>query len=147
MDISTDTATRAPDADAVREASKVASTPELGDEGGVADVPRSTSSKAAKPSGEAARTKSDDEHWFETLPVVEEFPCSEGEGATTTAADAKTDDDKEPWSPPDVEVTSQTDDELFKDRKWEAADKHAVNTEPVAPPPTRTITFSVGKLA
>ncbi|KAH6919942.1 hypothetical protein HPB50_029071 [Hyalomma asiaticum] len=127
MDISSDTATRAPSADAVREASKVASTPALGDEGGVADVPRSTSPEAAKPS--------------------EVLPCSEGEGATPIAADGKTDDDKEPRPLGDVEVASQTDDELFKDKKWEAADKPALHTEPVVPPPTRSFTFSVGKLA
>ncbi|KAH6919857.1 hypothetical protein HPB50_029155 [Hyalomma asiaticum] len=156
MDISSDTATRAPNADAVREASKVASTPALGDEGGVADVPRSTSPEAAKPSGEATRSKfddrlwfekSNDELWFETLPVVEVLPCSEGEGETPIAADAKTDDDKEPLAPADVETASRTDDKLFKDKKWEAAGKPALNAQPVAPPPTRTFTFSVGKLA
>ncbi|KAH6946608.1 hypothetical protein HPB50_014199 [Hyalomma asiaticum] len=145
MDVPTDSATRALNADAVREASKVASAPELGDEGGVADGPRTSTPVAAKPSGEATRTKSDVQLWFETLPVVEELPRSEGEGATPIGADGKTDDDKEP--PAVVEVASQTGDELFKGAKYAAAKKSAHNTEPDVPRPTRTFTFCVGKLA
>ncbi|KAH6920685.1 hypothetical protein HPB50_028327 [Hyalomma asiaticum] len=147
MDVSTDTATRAPNADAVREASKVASAPELGDEGGVADGPRSSTPVAAKPSGEATRTESDVQQWFEALPVVEELPRSEGEGATPIVADGKTDDDKEPPRPAVVHVASQTGDELFKGAKYAAASKPAHNTEPDAPRPTRAFTFSVGRLA
>ncbi|KAH6946607.1 hypothetical protein HPB50_014198 [Hyalomma asiaticum] len=147
MDVSTDTATRAPNADAVREASKVASAPELGDEGGVADGPRTSTPVAAKPFGEATRTKSDVELWFETLPVVEEIPRSEGEGSTPIVADGKTDYDKERLPPAAVEVASQTDEELFKGAKYEAAVKPAQHTEPDAPRPTRAFTFSVGRLA
>ncbi|KAH6947284.1 hypothetical protein HPB50_018192 [Hyalomma asiaticum] len=147
MDVSTDTATRAPNADAVREASKVASAPELGDEGGVVDGPRTSTPVAAKPSGEATHTKSHVELWFETLPAVEELPRSEGEGATPIVADGKTDHDKEPPPPAVADVASQTDDELFKRVKYEAAKKPVDNPEPDAPRPTRAFTFSVGRLA
>ncbi|KAH6929390.1 hypothetical protein HPB50_026906 [Hyalomma asiaticum] len=146
MDVSTDTATLASDAEAVREANKAASTPELGDEGGVADVPRPSSPEAAKPSGEATRTKSGDEVPSPTTPVVKEAPRAEGEGETPVTADATTGDVKAPSPPPpaDAEVASQTDDQLNKDEKSEAADKPAFNAEPDAPPPTRTFTFKVG---
>ncbi|KAH6944513.1 hypothetical protein HPB50_003663 [Hyalomma asiaticum] len=148
MDVSTDTANLALNADAVQEASKAASTPELGDEGGVADVPRSSSAEAAKPSGEATRTKSGDGLPSPTMPVVEELPPAEGEGVTLIAADAMIDDVKEPPLPRvDVEVASQTDEELFKDVKCEADDKPGVNGEPDAPPQTRSFTFSIGRLA
>ncbi|KAH6920746.1 hypothetical protein HPB50_028266 [Hyalomma asiaticum] len=134
MDVSTDSANLAPNAEAIREANKAASTPELGDEGGIADMPRLSSPEAAMPSGEATRTRSDVEVWFETLPVVEELPRSEGDGVTAIAADGKTDSDKKQLPPADVHVASQTDDDLF-------------NAEPDAPPSTRTFTFSVGRLA
>ncbi|KAH6944512.1 hypothetical protein HPB50_003662 [Hyalomma asiaticum] len=147
MDLSTDTAHLAPNVDAVQEASKAASTPELGDEGGVADVPRSSSAEAAKPSGEATRTKSGDGLPSPPIPVVEELPRAEGEGVTLIATDAIIDDVKEPVPPVDVEVSSQTDEELFKDVKCEADDKPGVKDEPDAPPKTRAFTFSIGRLA
>ncbi|KAH7947399.1 hypothetical protein HPB52_011494 [Rhipicephalus sanguineus] len=145
MDVSTDTATLGPNADAVLEANKAASQPELGDEGGVAGVPRRLSREAAKPSGEAIRTPNPDEVLSATRLVVEELPRAEGEGATPVAADAKPGDVKAAAQPPaDAEVASQTDDELTKDVK---SDKPAFSAEPDAPPPTRTFTFKVGSLA
>ncbi|XP_037579560.1 uncharacterized protein LOC119462289 [Dermacentor silvarum] len=148
MDVSTDTATLGPNADAAREASKAASQPELGDEGVIAGGLRPSSREAAKPSGEATRSPSGDEVPSPARPVVEEAPRAEGEGATPTAADAKPDDAKAMAPPPaDAEVASQTDDEPSKDAKSDIADKPAFNAEPDAPPPTRTFTFKVGGLA
>ncbi|XP_070395752.1 brain acid soluble protein 1-like [Dermacentor albipictus] len=144
MDVSTDTATLGPNAEAARDANKATSQPALGDEGVVADGPRPSSREAAKPSGEATRSPSGDEVVSPTMLVVEEAPRAEGEGATPAAADSKPDDAK---PPADAEVASQTDDEPSKDAKSGIAVKPAFNAEPDAPPPTRTFTFKVGSLA
>ncbi|XP_075739121.1 uncharacterized protein LOC142784586 [Rhipicephalus microplus] len=145
MDVSTDTATLGPNADAVLEANKAASQPELGDEGGVTGILRPSSREAAKPSGEATSTLAGEEVLSATRLVVVELPRAEGEGATpiNTAANSGTVMVVE-QPPADAEVASQTDDELTKDVK---SDKVAFNAEPDVPPPTRTFTFKVGSLA
>ncbi|KAL1477845.1 hypothetical protein MTO96_017038 [Rhipicephalus appendiculatus] len=144
MDVSTDTATLGPNADAALEANKATSQPELGDEGGVAGMLRRSSREAAKPSGEATRTLPGEEVLSATRLVVVELPRAEGEGATPVAADAKPGVKGSSQPPADAEVASQTDDELTKDVK---SDKLAFSAEPDAPPPTRTFTFKVGSLA